>query len=122
MSVLTWIQIVLHSDGIPKRIFKKENFEKKSADDKKIQAFKELSFFCHQKLHFLHFQDNTDVSQLLALNRNQAMVRLFSVLACFLCINRTFNYQQPITVNSEIFARFFFFRETSLDFILCEVS
>ena len=30
---LTWIQTVLHSDGIPERIILKVNFEKKSAED-----------------------------------------------------------------------------------------
>ena len=33
--VLIWIQPVWHYDSIPKQIFKKANFEKKSADDNK---------------------------------------------------------------------------------------
>ena len=35
MSGLIWIQTIWHCDGIPERIFEKDNFEKKSADNKK---------------------------------------------------------------------------------------
>ena len=37
MSALIWIQSVLHSDGIPERIFRKSWFWKKSVGDKKAR-------------------------------------------------------------------------------------
>ena len=40
MSGLIWIQTVWHPDGIPERVFQKNDFENKSADDK-----------IHEKLH-----------------------------------------------------------------------
>ena len=39
MSGLIWIQTVLHSDRITERIKKNDDFEKKSADDKKHAKF-----------------------------------------------------------------------------------